>query len=139
MPAECASASNSSVGALSRDNVGPQIDQRPLTVRRVGLAQCQPVATPPVIAQGGKQMGVADEAAGIDVEHDIFRRQSAALEDRLIDQPVLALHRQQVARMYGQLQIAAGIALLCEEIERMQGAAQAVEVDHTDSALSHRS
>ena len=49
------------------DDLGLQLDQGGDVAGLGGCAQCQPVAAPPVVAQGGNHVRVVLKAAGIDL------------------------------------------------------------------------
>ena len=65
--------------------------------RRRKLAQGHAVTALPVVLQGLAQRCLVANLPGVDLEHDIGGRQATTLEDRLINQAMLALDGLQVA------------------------------------------
>ena len=118
------------------DNLRFEGDDRCHITAQFGVAQGQPVATPSIILDGRRQPTIAPQLAGRELKDDISRRQTATLQNSLINQAMLARHRQQVARIDGQLQITTHRMALGQQIKRVQSTAQAVEINQRPRRLT---
>lgn len=109
------------------DDIGSELQRLHRRQGTPDSAKGEAIATLPIAAEGFGQMGAAGGFAMVQLENDVLGSQTAALEDRLENEAVLAADRTQVPGVHRHEQEASGMAALGEEIEGVQRANQAIE------------